>query len=576
MFSTSDLSLKNLPSTRIAGTDETNRSWKEWLRTQVGHVCSCSNPFGCSPCQLAMMLKLGPDFVLNPEPEAELLEGSPLQGRSALGRSQSVVYRFYSDNPPGYLVAATYPVALERSAWGCLRREPEPLPGRSYEGLNLFSLRPDRCQVWDDRLEPVLEVDWPLPISRDTWGIWSEAEQLWRGEEGIEPCGTCWLVRDPNLPSSSSLPEELELPSDLPPVVERLAREITRNLPQPRLRAEALERWLRSEFTYGFDHAFHDRAPILQQFLEERPPAHCEFFATAMALMLRVVGIPSRYVVGFPVGGRQWNPQLGCFELRAAHAHAWVEAYLPGAGWQFYDPTPEDGRLQAPAGSGIPPPPRENFREVPCALEPEELEAMRRERTAPGWLRRVLQHLRERDLDGCDAAPQVDPRRLLREMIRRRCSSARALRRNASPVRLLIAVDLSRSCLAFCRDTLRAALAMQRGDDDIRIMLHTNGIPFDWIQAGRTDARMMARLLGVGRDAPALARLMRRAEVGRVLCLGDGDALPLWVELHRLYGRRFTWIEPSGSELSRKVACGVPLWTCSPDRLGDAILRGGS
>lgn len=541
---TPELLLGDLPGARISGTLETNRNWKGWLRTQVGHECDCSNPFGCARCQLAMMLKLGPDFALQREPEAEVLEGSPLQGRSALGRSQQVVYRFFSENPPGYLVAATYTIAGEKGSWGC--RE--------------TCLGPPRRRVWEDRLEQVLEVDWPLPVSRDTWRIGSEE-------------GTHWLTRDPDRPQGAWLAEELELPADLPPVVRDLALQVTAGLRGPRLRAEALERWLRQEFTYGFDHAFHGRTPVLQQFLEERPPAHCEFFATAMALMLRVLGIPSRYVVGFPVGGRQWDPGLGCFALRAAHAHAWVETYLPGTGWVFYDPTPDDGRLPAPAGSGIPPPPRENFREVPSALEPEELEALRRERTAPGWLRRVLSHLREKDLDGCEESHQVDPRGLLREMIRRRCSSARAVRRNGSRVRLLIAVDLSRSCLAFCRDTLRAALAMQRGDDDIRIMLHTNGIPIDWIQGGRTDRRMMTRLLGVGRDAPALARLIRRAEVGRVVSLGDGDAAPLWVELHRLYGRRFGWIEPSGQETARKRAYGVPLWTCAPERLGEVLAK---
>jgi transglutaminase-like putative cysteine protease len=76
----------------------------------------------------------------------------------------------------------------------------------------------------------------------------------------------------------------------------------------------------------------------LDVFLFEAHSGHCEYFASAMAIMLRTLGIPSRNVTGF-VGGR-YNPYGGYYALRQGDAHSWVEAYIEGRGWATYDPTP--------------------------------------------------------------------------------------------------------------------------------------------------------------------------------------------------------------------------------------------
>ena len=57
-----------------------------------------------------------------------------------------------------------------------------------------------------------------------------------------------------------------------------------------------------------------------------------------MAVMLRVVHIPSRVVTGFQTG--VYNPITGWHVLRASDAHSWVEAWAPGHGWMTFDPTP--------------------------------------------------------------------------------------------------------------------------------------------------------------------------------------------------------------------------------------------
>jgi hypothetical protein len=76
----------------------------------------------------------------------------------------------------------------------------------------------------------------------------------------------------------------------------------------------------------------------LAHFLFESRAGHCEYFASAMAVMLRTIGIPSREVNGFLPG--EYNDLGGDYIVRASDAHSWVEAYFPGSGWVTFDPTP--------------------------------------------------------------------------------------------------------------------------------------------------------------------------------------------------------------------------------------------
>ena len=80
----------------------------------------------------------------------------------------------------------------------------------------------------------------------------------------------------------------------------------------------------------------------IANFLFERKQGHCEYFASSMAVMLRTLGIPSRVVNGFRTD--EFNDITGNYVVRAKDAHAWVEAYFPGYGWQTFDPTPAGNR----------------------------------------------------------------------------------------------------------------------------------------------------------------------------------------------------------------------------------------
>ncbi|MCX6560345.1 MAG: transglutaminaseTgpA domain-containing protein [Candidatus Aminicenantes bacterium] len=103
-------------------------------------------------------------------------------------------------------------------------------------------------------------------------------------------------------------------------------------------RAADMEAWFKTRFSYSL--ATADNRQDLASFLWTTRAGNCEYFASAMTLLLRRLGIPSRLVVGFLAA--EWNEFGGFFDVRQSDAHAWVEAYLPGRGWTTFDPTPAD------------------------------------------------------------------------------------------------------------------------------------------------------------------------------------------------------------------------------------------
>jgi transglutaminase-like putative cysteine protease len=100
----------------------------------------------------------------------------------------------------------------------------------------------------------------------------------------------------------------------------------------------AIERWLRTEFTYTLELPATRRAATLDHFLFERRAGHCEYFSTALAVLLRAGGVPARNVNGF-LGGT-WNGFGGFLTVTQNQAHSWAEVFFPGIGWVTFDPTP--------------------------------------------------------------------------------------------------------------------------------------------------------------------------------------------------------------------------------------------
>jgi transglutaminase-like putative cysteine protease len=129
----------------------------------------------------------------------------------------------------------------------------------------------------------------------------------------------------------------LRLPS-LDARVPHLAAQITRSAGNDFDKAVAIENHLRTRFGYTLQLPQTPVKDPIANFLFERKQGHCEYFASSMAVMLRTIGIPSRVVTGFR--SDEFNDLTGNYVVRAKDAHAWVEAYFPGYGWQTFDPTP--------------------------------------------------------------------------------------------------------------------------------------------------------------------------------------------------------------------------------------------
>ncbi len=129
----------------------------------------------------------------------------------------------------------------------------------------------------------------------------------------------------------------LQLP-ELDPRIPALAGRVVAPARTPYDQAAAIELYLRTHYGYTLDLSGQPTAHPLAHFLFERRAGHCEYFAAAMAVMLRTLGIPARYVNGFLPG--EYNQLGGDFIVRASDAHSWVEVYFPGYGWIPFDPTP--------------------------------------------------------------------------------------------------------------------------------------------------------------------------------------------------------------------------------------------
>jgi transglutaminase-like putative cysteine protease len=177
--------------------------------------------------------------------------------------------------------------------------------------------------------------------------------------------------RDQDLRGDLARPERrlgtryLQLP-ELSPEVAALARKIAAAAPTDADRVRAIEQHLLQHGRYTnvpprIDLALHG-SPI-EAFLFGELAGHCEYFASAMVLLARSLGIPARLVNGF-AGGRE-NSIGGFLEVTRSDAHSWVEVHYERAGWVRYDPTPADLRARPLVALSF----SERLRELSSAME---------------------------------------------------------------------------------------------------------------------------------------------------------------------------------------------------------------
>jgi transglutaminase-like putative cysteine protease len=127
-----------------------------------------------------------------------------------------------------------------------------------------------------------------------------------------------------------------------------LARQITAGQASAYGQVVALQQWFRQpgNFTYSLSAPQSTGAGALVTFLTRTRRGYCQQFAFGMAVLARLLGIPSRVVIGYTQGTPQGN---GTWLVRTNDAHAWPEMYFPGAGWLRFEPTPSSSAGQATA-----------------------------------------------------------------------------------------------------------------------------------------------------------------------------------------------------------------------------------
>ena len=179
----------------------------------------------------------------------------------------------------------------------------------------------------------------PLPAARLHYTVESEPEvgdpRRANLADARQPADPRWHARFTQLPP-------------IPRRIATLAREVTTGSAGRYEAAQRLTAWLSRELTYTRVLERVTTLDPLEEFLFVRRSGNCEYFAAALAVMLRSLDIPARVVNGFQRG--EWNPYGEYFIVRLRDAHSWVEVFVEGAGWVTLDPSPR-GAGETPGGA---------------------------------------------------------------------------------------------------------------------------------------------------------------------------------------------------------------------------------
>jgi len=323
--------------------------------------------------------------VMNPRSRSESV-GFSGQGRlgsvaRVKGRSGSrVALRVWSENSPGYLRGRAFdtydraewhsdgqrailtPDRVEDSPWNVPSDQSD---NRTFSLPWLGSGTWNRQEIWPNQafqkvvFVPPGLVALQIPvdsISIDMHGI-VEADDLPSGTPYV--AGTSDAAIGLPIPTDvrddpTGIPDErlqrisradwdclMALPEDLDPRVRELAVGVAGRSTTASEKIAAVERYFLDNYQYQFGINIPAGMDPLTYFLLEKPPGHCEYFASGAAVLLRAVGVPCRYVTGFVAA--EWNDFGDYWIARNRDAHAWVEAYDHERGWVVVEATPASG-----------------------------------------------------------------------------------------------------------------------------------------------------------------------------------------------------------------------------------------
>lgn len=130
----------------------------------------------------------------------------------------------------------------------------------------------------------------------------------------------------------------LQIPDSVPQRVKDLAEQITKDAKSPYEKAKLIQNYLRANYEYTLKPGKNLEGDFVDNFLFQQKEGYCTYFTSAMCIMCRSVGIPTRYVEGLRISLK--NPEKGWYSQYSNQAHAWTEIYLENYGWVRLDATP--------------------------------------------------------------------------------------------------------------------------------------------------------------------------------------------------------------------------------------------
>jgi TgpA N-terminal domain/Transglutaminase-like superfamily len=128
-----------------------------------------------------------------------------------------------------------------------------------------------------------------------------------------------------------------------------IARQHTAGAKTRLARAQDLQNWFLSDFSYSLKPGLPTTANWLLTFLTSDQKGFCSQFAQAFAVLARLIGIPSRIAIGYTGGAPVHKPGSTTWQVTTADAHAWPELYFTGEGWLRFEPTPSGSKGQPTA-----------------------------------------------------------------------------------------------------------------------------------------------------------------------------------------------------------------------------------
>ncbi|MBI1320167.1 MAG: DUF4129 domain-containing protein [Candidatus Hydrogenedens sp.] len=224
---------------------------------------------------------------------------------------------------------------------------PEPEEGGAWFRIAASDSPAESMSIWLEQFSNTLLVPegtaWvstpTRKVTRDSAGVVGTPGFKVGGYRVALGTGT-QSANDPVLPEHTAVPPELD------PRVRKLAEDLFAGAETNTDQARAVVEYFQQHYSYALGYVPPAGVHGLSHFLVEQPDAHCEYFATGAAVLLRLGGVPARYVTG--VVTHEKNPVTGLWVARGRNAHAWTEAWDPQRGWFAIEPTPGGAAQNAP------------------------------------------------------------------------------------------------------------------------------------------------------------------------------------------------------------------------------------